>query len=1064
MTRRVILLVAAILALTGAVVAALATTHERDTQLRGYVNPIRDSNLPYRMPRLGVNVELTQYGAEELRQHLTWMIEAHVIWVRQEVSWSDLEPEPGVYNWEAWDTIAEAIRETPDLRIIAVFNTSPEWARSDQNAASATAPPDDPATFAVFAREFALRYGAIIDHYQIWDEPNLAVGWGMLQPRPAGYTALLAAAYTAIHAADPGATVITAGLAPTVESSLLTLPDTDFLRELYAAGAGDYFDAVAGKPYGFDTGPDDRVVAENTLNFSRITLLREIMVEHGDGDKAIWASHWGWNSLPDDWTGTPSVWGTVTQQEQVAYTLEALERVEREWPWMGGMILREWQPALAEDDPSWGFALVDPANQPGPLWSALTQHARATTATNGLWAARNAYTSYSGIWTFGPLGADIGWVNDSRVRFHFSGTEVAVLLRQQAAIAHLYPTLKGNAEVNALPHDANGNPFLSLTSGDFNTQIALVVVARGLPDESHTLHLTADELIPDDTVNRWPLVGFAVSEEDLRTPYNRQIAVAWLTALVAALVLVYSVSRLDWQPLNQRFQTVFNGLSDIAQFGLGFVTSFALLTGMLLTWGDSIPALFRREPVQFALALATAGVIYLEPGLILTLLAGVAFFVVIINRIDIGLRLTLFWAPFFLFPVELSQFAFPIAEVILWLTVGAWTLRMLAQYAVTRQSMISSYRQSTLRLRLTSLDWAMIGYVVLGAVSLTWVQRLDPAITEFRTLIVQPTLFYLMLRTIQPDWQRLVDTLLLAGVTVALIGLVQFISGDAVITAEEGTRRLASVYGSPNNVGLFLGRCLPFAAAFLLLRIDRVRTVWGGFALLLMAVAVLLTQSVGALAIGIPISLAAVALLIYQRRAFVPLLLVGILGMVVFFAAMQISPRFERAVDFTEGTNFYRLRVWQSALSAIEDHPVTGLGLDQFLYAYRDIYMLPDAWEEPGLSHPHNIILDYWTRLGLPGVLWLGAVLWLFTRQAASFYPRLRHRTQVTQAAPDKLEFARLVGAMGGMINMVAHGFVDNSVFVLDLAYVFVCFLAYVSGLEHTENTSAIDTRIQTMV
>ena len=42
------------------------------------------------------------------------------------------------------------------------------------------------------------------------------------------------------------------------------------------------------------------------------------------------------------------------------------------------------------------------------------------------------------------------------------------------------------------------------------------------------------------------------------------------------------------------------------------------------------------------------------------------------------------------------------------------------------------------------------------------------------------------------------------------------------------------------------------------------------------------------------------------------------------------------------------------------------VGLDNFLYAYRGRYILDAAWQEPNLNHPHNIVLDFATRL--PGV------------------------------------------------------------------------------------------------
>jgi hypothetical protein len=85
---------------------------------------------------------------------------------------------------------------------------------------------------------------------------------------------------------------------------------------LYEAGAGGAFDVVAAKPYGFDTGPDDRAVAIDTLNFSRAILMREVMIEHDDAQTAVWAGNWGWNSLPVGWQGAESIWGEVDEQTQ----------------------------------------------------------------------------------------------------------------------------------------------------------------------------------------------------------------------------------------------------------------------------------------------------------------------------------------------------------------------------------------------------------------------------------------------------------------------------------------------------------------------------------------------------------------------------------------------------------------------------------------------------------------------------------------------------------------------------------------------------------------------------
>ncbi len=1073
MRRDIIIALVALMALCGSIVAAAGTARERDERLRGYVDATQTADLPFRGPLLGVNAELTQYNSEELAAELDRMEAAHMHWVRQFVRWDEIEASEGEYDWSAWDRIVTAFTGR-DLELVAVLINSPTWANTtppriqggeptDTTDLSVSAPPDDPAAFAAFAAAYAERYGQTIDVYQVWDEPNLTAAWGGLEPRAADYAALLQAAYAAIHGADAGATVIAAALAPTTENTTLNISDVSYLADLYRLGAADFMDAVAAKPYGFDLPLDDYTVDPNVLNFSRIVALREIMLEYGDGQKALWASAWGWNSLPADWSGAPSIWGSVAADRQVAYTVGALERAEREWPWIGGMIVQQWQPDVPHDDPQWGFALVDQQGAATPLLNSLTNRNPSNAAQNGLYFPANPYTRYSGVWTFGELGADIGWINDSQFEVDFVGSNVALLLRQGDYLAFLYPTVDGRADrANAAPRDPNGNAFINLRSGSELPELALVPVAQDLGNGVHTLHVVADR-----GWDQWALAGIAVSSGDLAAPYNRQISVALVTAAVSLVAAGLSLARINWSPLWRRWNKVWAALGDVGQLALSVVTSLAVMIGMLLTWNDALPNVFRREPVQLGLALVTAGLIYVQPHVIVTILACIVLFVIVYHRVELGVMLAVFYTPFFLFPVELYKFAFPMAELVILITTAAWALRMVQALAPKRTNLtpnpcpLPRAREETTSplnplsktrrggIRLSGLDWGVVALVVWSVLSVLWAADRGKAITELRVMVIEPALLYLILRTAVreiKDLLRVVDALVIAGVIVAVIGLVLFASGQGVITAEGGAQRLASVYGSPNNVGLLIGRCFPFALAFVLMPLDRKRRLFGLGALGVMALAAMLSQSAGALFIGTPAAALLVLLLALRRRARLAVVGLAGVGAAVFALAMQ-SPRFARVVDLGEGTSFFRVRVWQSALQMIAERPLTGWGLDQFLNAFRGQYMMPDAWQEPSLSHPHNWVLDWLVRLGAGGLL-------IFLIIQAAFW---QTTIRVYRAQPEALRLALIIGAMGSMVNLLAHGLVDNSVFVPDLAIIFTFLLGIASNLHRQPPGSLVD-------
>lgn len=1036
MIRRLFVLALTVAVWGGSLALLGLSLQTRTEALRGVEDPLTTQALPYRLPRFGVNAELTAYDDSELAQQLERMQQADITWVRQYVYWDQIEPTSGEFAWDALDRVVAAAAEQPKLRLILVIQNSPAWA-IDPEATDPTGPPRDPAHLARFATALAERYGAEVDYYQIWDEPNLFTNWGGMPPKAVRYAAMLEATHTAIHAADPGATVLSAGLAPTVELGPDNISDWVYLRDLYALGASAYFDGVGAKPYGFNTGPDDRRVDHNVLNFSRVIGLREIMVEFDDSHKAVWASHWGWNSLPADWTGRPSIWGEVTADQQADYTAQALERAEREWPWMAGMTLHHWNPPYPADHPQQGFALTEPVS--GELSGFGVRLAAAlpddhSAAGIGWHTAKTPYARYSGVWTFTDYGADIGWLRDSRLLFDFNGQSIGLILRQDNYVANLYPLVDGQPG-SALPRDAAGNAYVTLTSASLKPTVGAVAIATDLAPGVHTL-----EVIADQGFDRYALVGYAVGAGNLAAPYNAQTAVAFVTVVVTSAALAVGVSGLPWRAWNQRFGRWLVGLSWTVQLAIGGLTSLALLFGLLMTWGQELPALLRREPVLPAIALLSSGLAYLNIAMPVTLAALAVLFWCIYHRILIGLALTLLFAPFFLFPVELYSFAFPLAEIVLLLTAAAWAARGLANWGRMRRAGQPIHWSWA---AFHPADGLVLAYVVLGAAAWSWSALRGEATTEYRTLFLEPALFYLIFRTARlslGDLRRLMVILIASGVCVAGISLFQYVRGEAIIVAEDASRRLAGVYGSPNNLALMLGRIIPFVFAALVVSSQQ-RTRWlSAVALGVMGVAALLTQSVGGVFIGIPAALAVVLVVAQGRRGFIGLMIVAVLVVVGFSVAASQSDRFARALDFTQGTNFYRVRVMQSAWQIIQDYPLTGLGLDQFLYAFRDRYIYPDAWPEPNLSHPHNILLDFWVRLGIFGVPLLLGFIGVFIWGLNAAYRQWRAHPFWGWA---------VLGIIGAMVDTLVHGMLDNSIFVVDLALIFFALLAFTVTLQH---------------
>src|SRR5690606_6114213 len=176
--------------------------------------------------------------------------------------------------------------------------------------------------------------------------------------------------------------------------------------------------------------------------------------------------------------------------------------------------------------------------------------------------------------------------------------------------------------------------------------------------------------------------------------------------------------------------------------------SAVALVGVLLTWHDTVPALLRRDPPALALTVLTAGIASLSPVAVVTLAAMVVLFVLIFNRPLLGAMLVIFWSAFFLSRLDLLFRVFTAVEAYLIVTVLAVTARGVVEWARMRRA-DPAWRIPVPRL--TALDGLALAFVALGALSLTWAALRGPALHYFRVIIVEPALFYFLLRALRPS-------------------------------------------------------------------------------------------------------------------------------------------------------------------------------------------------------------------------------------------------------------------------------------------------------------------------
>lgn len=396
--------------------------------------------------------------------------------------------------------------------------------------------------------------------------------------------------------------------------------------------------------------------------------------------------------------------------------------------------------------------------------------------------------------------------------------------------------------------------------------------------------------------------------------------------------------------------------------------------------------------------------------------------------------------PFFFFSHDVGRLALSGPELALLLT---W----LALPVLWARDRLTHAPKPSIVLPFSAFAWPTALFLVAALSSLLVTQYTLLSVRQLRAVILEPILFFWLLRILQPRASARAALLGFLGAATATaaaaIAQVAFGIGG---TAAEGVVRAQAWYPSANQLALTLGRALPAPLAYLAAtwrtwakRLRQPERIWplalAGVALAILGAAILLTFSLGAW-LGVTVACAVVLAALGLRRAALGLGGTAAACLLVV-AGLAALGRLPERLDPARQTTGFRLDLWVSSLQMLRDHPILGIGLDNFVYLYQQIYLLPGAAEEPNLSHPHNWVLHVWLSLGLLGLvafLWLLAVFW-------------RRARRVVRAARARWYAAAAIGAM---VDLLVHGLVDNSYFLVDLAFLFWLCLALVDVQEDT--------------
>lgn len=300
---------------------------------------------------MAMGADLIQASDVLFDEELNTMKKIGVHWVRASIPWSLVEPHGPRADEEDWilvDRLVETV-QAEGMELLAIIDSPPIWAEDSVPPVSGCTvrPPFQLNAYATFAADVAARYtSSALSAIEVENSPNLPGVWPT--PDACDYSYVLKRTYAAVKAVDAGIEVLNGGVGGT-RTKGGSIAARTWVSALYARGAKGSFDALSVHPYSYPCSPSEGCTGRT---WNDLPIVRQTMVDNGDGDKQIWATEFG---SPTSGTSTD---GHVTEARQSSIMVDAMTQFVAN-SWAGPFFVFEFRDYGTEvlDKSDW-FGLV----------------------------------------------------------------------------------------------------------------------------------------------------------------------------------------------------------------------------------------------------------------------------------------------------------------------------------------------------------------------------------------------------------------------------------------------------------------------------------------------------------------------------------------------------------------------------------------------------------------------------------------------------------------------------------------------------------------------------------
>jgi O-antigen ligase len=365
----------------------------------------------------------------------------------------------------------------------------------------------------------------------------------------------------------------------------------------------------------------------------------------------------------------------------------------------------------------------------------------------------------------------------------------------------------------------------------------------------------------------------------------------------------------------------------------------------------------------------------------------------------------------------------------------------------------------------------IISFIAAGVTGFT-----PSALGIWKAYFFEPILLFILIFNIfriKEDLTKIIWAFLVSAAAVSLLAIFQKITGLFIANpfwAAAETRRVVSFFGYPNAVGLYLA---PLAMIFIgwlfsLQWKNILEQPFKKIIIILTIIASLLAiysaRSEGAL-LGLAAGLLIFGLLAGYKQLLITLtLLIILIGGVFWFAPTSTNNFILTKLTLRDLSGQIREQQWKETWKMLVPEKIlTGAGLNNYQTAIKPYHQegiffnydnLPNfdavVWASSTLRtkywqpveiylYPHNIILNFWSELGLIGAL---LFVWLTIKYLIISYKLIK-----TLGRSGNTDKYLILGLAAAMITIIVHGLVDVPYFKNDLAVMFWLLFALLGAL-----------------